>query len=149
MRSLKRHVRASKFIFILGCTTERMLVCLGPHRSLSSLGDVVSALQNKNQHVPYRNSRLTQVLQDSMGGTAKMVMLLHISPEQASAQESLGTCAFGVRAASVERSAPVRLPFHPIACSLRHALDSFAAHTHTTMMRALESVAYGPRRECR
>jgi hypothetical protein len=42
-----------------------------------------------------------------MGGTAKMVMLLHISPEQASAQESLGTCAFGVRAASVERSAPV------------------------------------------
>jgi len=74
---------------------------------------VVSALQNKNQHVPYRNSRLTQVLQDSMGGTAKMVMLLHISPEQASAQESLGTCAFGVRAASVERSAPVRLPFTP------------------------------------
>jgi kinesin family protein C2/C3 len=92
---------------------------------------VVSALQNKNQHVPYRNSRLTQVLQDSMGGTAKMVMLLHISPEQASAQESLGTCAFGVRAASVERSAPVRVTFDPTASSVRDALDSFAT-SHTS-----------------
>jgi len=78
------------------------------NKSLSALGDVVWALQNKNQHVPYRNSRLTQVLQDSMAGSAKMVMLLHVSPEIVSQMESLSTLNFGVRAAAVERSAPVK-----------------------------------------
>eukprot|EP00240_Pyramimonas_obovata_P002859 CAMPEP_0118926498 /NCGR_PEP_ID=MMETSP1169-20130426/4165_1 /TAXON_ID=36882 /ORGANISM="Pyramimonas obovata, Strain CCMP722" /LENGTH=662 /DNA_ID=CAMNT_0006868059 /DNA_START=194 /DNA_END=2179 /DNA_ORIENTATION=- len=79
------------------------------NKSLSALGDVISALQNKNQHIPYRNSKLTQVLQDSIGGDAKMVMLLHVSPEMPSQQETLGTLNFGVRAAAVERAAPVRM----------------------------------------
>ena len=70
---------------------------------------MISALQNKNQHIPYRNSKLTQVLQDSIGGDAKMVMLLHVSPELPSQQETLSTLNFGVRAAAVERAAPVRM----------------------------------------
>eukprot|EP00959_Pyramimonas_sp_CCMP1952_P342174 7168568-Pyramimonas_sp.AAC.1 len=79
------------------------------NKSLSALGDVISALQNKNQHIPYRNSKLTQVLQDSIGGEAKIVMLLHVSPEMPSQQETLSTLNFGVRAAAVERAAPVRM----------------------------------------
>ncbi|GKD14500.1 kinesin-like protein KIN-14T isoform X1, partial [Tanacetum coccineum] len=45
--------------------------------SLSALGDVINALQRKNSHIPYRNSKLTQVLKDSLGEDSKTLMLVH------------------------------------------------------------------------
>jgi hypothetical protein len=53
----------------------------------------------------HSNCTLTQVLQDSMGGSAKMVLLLHVAPEALAQQESVSTLRFGVSAASVERAA--------------------------------------------
>ena len=44
-------------------------------------GDVMSALANKQAHVPFRNSKLTQLLQDSLCGQAKAMMFVHIAPE--------------------------------------------------------------------
>eukprot|EP00854_Cymbomonas_tetramitiformis_P007312 gene7312-8706_t len=90
-------------------TGDRLKEAQNINRSLSALGDVVSALQNKSTHVPYRNSRLTTVLQDSLSGASKMVMLMHVSPETTSQQETISTLNFGVRAATVERSAPVKM----------------------------------------
>ncbi|KAF2768129.1 kinesin-domain-containing protein [Teratosphaeria nubilosa] len=74
------------------------------NKSLSSLGDVIAALGNKKgdeSHIPYRNSKLTYLLQSSLGGTAasgkssRTLMLLHLSPLQAHWQESRSSLLFG------------------------------------------------------
>ncbi|KAG8093145.1 hypothetical protein GUJ93_ZPchr0012g19155 [Zizania palustris] len=75
------------------------------NRSLSALGDVIASLAQKNLHVPYRNSKLTQLLQDSLGGQAKTLMFVHISPELDAVGETLSTLKFAERVASVELGA--------------------------------------------
>ncbi|XP_047957986.1 kinesin-like protein KIN-14I [Salvia hispanica] len=75
------------------------------NRSLSALGDVIAALAQKNGHVPYRNSKLTQLLQDSLGGQAKTLMFVHISPEYEALGETLSTLKFAERVSTVELGA--------------------------------------------
>ncbi|OVA19729.1 Calponin homology domain [Macleaya cordata] len=75
------------------------------NRSLSALGDVISALAQKSTHIPYRNSKLTQVLQDSLGGQAKTLMFVHINPEVNSIGETISTLKFAERVASIELGA--------------------------------------------
>ncbi|XWS09608.1 hypothetical protein CRYUN_Cryun39dG0004200 [Craigia yunnanensis] len=75
------------------------------NRSLSALGDVISALAQKSAHIPYRNSKLTQVLQDSLGGQAKTLMFVHISPEANAVGETISTLKFAERVASIELGA--------------------------------------------
>ncbi|KAI5068260.1 hypothetical protein GOP47_0016605, partial [Adiantum capillus-veneris] len=86
-------------------TGDRLKEAQHINRSLSALGDVVSALAQKNSHVPYRNSKLTQLLQDSLGGQAKTLMFVHISPDLESYGETLSTLKFSERVASVELGA--------------------------------------------
>lgn len=71
------------------------------NKSLSALGDVMSALAQKSSHVPYRNSKLTQLLQDSLSGQAKAMMFMHIAPEASSRGETLSTLMFGARVSQV------------------------------------------------
>ncbi|GAV59639.1 Kinesin domain-containing protein/CH domain-containing protein [Cephalotus follicularis] len=75
------------------------------NRSLSALGDVIAALAQKSSHIPYRNSKLTQVLQDSLGGHAKTLMFVHINPELNSIGETISTLKFAERVASIELGA--------------------------------------------
>ncbi|GAA0141034.1 microtubule binding motor protein [Lithospermum erythrorhizon] len=75
------------------------------NRSLSALGDVIASLAQKNAHVPYRNSKLTQLLQDSLGGQAKTLMFVHISPEPDAVLETLSTLKFAERVSNVELGA--------------------------------------------
>nr|XP_019704322.1 kinesin-like protein KIN-14Q isoform X2 [Elaeis guineensis] len=75
------------------------------NKSLSALGDVIAALAQKNTHVPYRNSKLTQLLQDSLGGQAKTLMFVHISPEMDAIGETISTLKFAERVATVELGA--------------------------------------------
>ncbi|CAK9158126.1 unnamed protein product [Ilex paraguariensis] len=72
------------------------------NKSLSALGDVISSLGQKNSHVPYRNSKLTQLLQDSLGGQAKALMFVHISPDPDATGETLSTLKFAERVSTVE-----------------------------------------------
>lgn len=60
--------------------------------SLSALGNVISALvDGKCSHVPYRDSHLTRLLQDSLGGNAKTVMVANIGPADYNYEETLMT----------------------------------------------------------
>ncbi|KAL6958697.1 hypothetical protein U1Q18_045215 [Sarracenia purpurea var. burkii] len=77
------------------------------NKSLSALGDVISSLAQKNSHVPYRNSKLTQLLQDSLGKLnegilAKTLMFVHISPEAEATGETISTLKFAERVATIE-----------------------------------------------
>nr|AMS24248.1 kinesin 14-IIb protein [Marsilea vestita] len=86
-------------------TGDRLKEAQHINKSLSALGDVIAALAQKNSHVPYRNSKLTQLLQDSLGGQAKTLMFVHISPDEDSYAETISTLKFAERVATVELGA--------------------------------------------
>ncbi|XP_028079983.1 kinesin-like protein KIN-14E [Camellia sinensis] len=58
------------------------------NKSLSALGDVISALSTGNQHIPYRNHKLTMLMSDSLGGNAKTLMFVNISPAESNLDET-------------------------------------------------------------
>ncbi|KAG5251867.1 kinesin [Salix suchowensis] len=86
-------------------TGDRLIEAKHINKSLSALGDVIASLAHKNPHVPYRNSKLTQLLQDSLGGQAKTLMFVHISPEPDAVGETISTLKFAERVATVELGA--------------------------------------------
>ncbi|CAA6654222.1 unnamed protein product [Spirodela intermedia] len=70
--------------------------------SLSALGDVISALKRRKNHVPYRNSKLTQILKDSLGVGSKVLMLVHISSSEYDIGETICSLLFARRARGVD-----------------------------------------------
>ncbi|XAR61375.1 Minus-end-directed kinesin ATPase [Bertholletia excelsa] len=86
-------------------TGDRLKEAQHINKSLSALGDVIASLAQKNSHVPYRNSKLTQLLQDSLGGQAKTLMFVHISPEPDAIGETISTLKFAERVSTVELGA--------------------------------------------
>ncbi|KAL0796475.1 hypothetical protein Bca101_067852 [Brassica carinata] len=69
--------------------------------SLSALGDVINSLQRKNPHIPYRNSKLTQVLKDSLGKDSKTLMLVHVSRKEDDLCETICSLNFATRAKNI------------------------------------------------
>ncbi|XP_065034086.1 kinesin-like protein KIN-14K isoform X2 [Musa acuminata AAA Group] len=86
-------------------TGDRLKEAQHINKSLSALGDVIFALAQKNTHVPYRNSKLTQVLQSSLGGQAKTLMFVQINPDIESYSETISTLKFAERVSGVELGA--------------------------------------------
>ena len=100
------------------------------NQSLLALGQVISALseQKKSDHVPYRDSKLTRLLQDSLGGTAATVLIACVAPTLASREETLSTLRYADRAsrvAGVDRVhvAPPRAPTAEDLAALERSLD--------------------------
>ena len=76
--------------------------------SLSALGNVISALvDGKSSHIPYRDSKLTRLLQDSLGGNTKTVMIACISPASYNYDEILGTLRYASRAKNIQNKPKV------------------------------------------
>ncbi|XP_077284900.1 kinesin-like protein 64D [Arctopsyche grandis] len=78
------------------------------NQSLSVLGNVISALvDGKSTHIPYRNSKLTRLLQDSLGGNSKTVMIANIGPAESNYVETISTLRYANRAKNIENKAHV------------------------------------------
>uniref|UniRef100_A0A803P7Y5 Kinesin motor domain-containing protein n=1 Tax=Cannabis sativa TaxID=3483 RepID=A0A803P7Y5_CANSA len=86
-------------------TGDRLKEAQHINKSLSALGDVIFALAQKSSHVPYRNSKLTQVLQSSLGGQAKTLMFVQLNPDVISYSETMSTLKFAERVSGVELGA--------------------------------------------
>ena len=80
-----------------GAEGERMKETQNINRSLSSLGDVIEALGSGKGHVPYRNSKLTHLLQFSLGGNSKTLMFVMVSPLEAHLRETLTSLRFATK----------------------------------------------------
>lgn len=91
-----------------GATGDRMREAQHINKSLSTLGDVFMALLEKNAHIPYRNSKLTYLLQESLGGDSKTLMFVNVSCDQADTGETTSSLTFAQRVAKVERGAASR-----------------------------------------
>ncbi|RYE95217.1 MAG: hypothetical protein EOO41_05880, partial [Methanobacteriota archaeon] len=81
------------------------------NQSLSALGNVINALTSATvrTHVPYRDSKLTRLLQDSLGGNSYTLMVLCVSPASVNAEESMSSLRFGERAKKVRNVARVNV----------------------------------------
>ncbi|XP_026564325.1 kinesin-like protein KIF3C isoform X2 [Pseudonaja textilis] len=87
----------------MGAQGERPKEASKINLSLSALGNVISALvDGKSTHIPYRDSKLTRLLQDSLGGNAKTIMVATLGPASHSYDESLSTLRFANRAKNIK-----------------------------------------------
>ncbi|KAG1692022.1 Kinesin-like protein KIF3B [Nymphon striatum] len=86
-----------------GAVGERQKEAIKINLSLSALGNVISALvDSKTSHIPYRDSKLTRLLQDSLGGNAKTLMIANIGPAAYNYEESLTTLRYANRAKNIK-----------------------------------------------
>lgn len=88
-----------------GATGQVMNEGININLSLSALGNVISALvSDKRQHIPYRDSKLTKLLMDSLGGNSKTVMIANIGPVDYNYDETLTTLRYANRAKDIKNA---------------------------------------------
>nr|XP_021188785.2 kinesin-like protein Klp68D isoform X1 [Helicoverpa armigera] len=90
-----------------GASAERLREASRINQALSSLGNVISALAESSPHVPYRDSKLTRILQDSLGGNSKTIMIANIGPASYNYDETITTLRYAHRAKAIKNK-PVR-----------------------------------------
>ncbi|XP_018427039.1 PREDICTED: kinesin-like protein KIF7 [Nanorana parkeri] len=113
-------VLSSKFHFVdlagserilkTGNTGERLKESIQINTGLLALGNVISALgdpKRKSSHIPYRDSKITRILKDSLGGNAKTVMISCISPIASDFDETLNTLNYASRARNIKNKATI------------------------------------------
>ncbi|XP_051531683.1 kinesin-like protein KIF17 [Myxocyprinus asiaticus] len=109
----EEHLRAGKLNLVdlagserqskTGATGDRLQEATKINLSLSALGNVISALvDGRSKHIPYRDSKLTRLLQDSLGGNTRTLMVACLSPADNNYEESLSTLRYANRAKSIQ-----------------------------------------------
>lgn len=124
------------------------------NKSLSTLGNVINALtcgSGRANHIPYRDSKLTRILQDALGGNSRTALLCCCSPSLSNAAESLSTLRFGARAKHIKASPRVNCieekyaKKHEVLCrdkdeSCKRILDKLRERLDTEDVKLLEEL---------
>ncbi len=97
------------FLNIITLSRNLIFILLGVHinKALLTLGKVITALSEKKSFVPYRDTKLTRLLQDSLGGNSKTIMIACISPADIHFEETSGTLRYAERARCIENKAVI------------------------------------------
>ncbi|KAM3876995.1 kinesin-like protein kif7 [Diretmus argenteus] len=106
----------SERILRTGNTGERLKESIQINSGLLALGNVIGALgdpKRKGTHVPYRDSKITRILKDSLGGNSKTLMIACISPSSSDFDESLNTLNYATRARNIQNRATVNCKGEP------------------------------------
>ncbi|BGP08659.1 hypothetical protein JCM10049v2_004506 [Rhodotorula toruloides] len=97
-----------------GATGQTLEEAKKINKSLSALGMVINALTDgKSSHIPYRDSKLTRILQESLGGNSRTTLIINCSPSPYNETETLSTLRFGMRAKSIKNKARVNAELSP------------------------------------
>merc|ERR1712032_1762330 len=80
---------------------DRQKEAIEINKSLTALGDVIEALTKDHRSIPYRNHKLTQILQDSLGGSAKVLIFVNCSPASSNCEETLMSLKYATRAKNI------------------------------------------------
>ena len=80
-----------------GVTGDRLTESKYINKSLSDLGNVIMALAAKESHIPYGNSKLTLLLQQALGGSAKTLMFVNVSPKENCTSETVNSLRFAAK----------------------------------------------------
>lgn len=108
------------------------------NKSLSALGMVINALTDgKSTHVPYRDSKLTRILQESLGGNSRTTLIINCSPSSYNDDETLSTLRFGMRAKSIKNKAKINAELSPAELK---ALLKKAQHQNLTYSDYISSL---------
>ena len=91
-----------------GAVNERAREAGNINQSLLTLGRVISALTEGHSHIPYRDSKLTRLLQESLGGRAKTWIIATLSPIASNVEETLSTLEYALKAKSIKNKPEVR-----------------------------------------
>nr|CAD1826270.1 unnamed protein product [Ananas comosus var. bracteatus] len=94
----------SECLLVEDASRDHVTDFLHVSKSLSALGDVLSSLTSKKEIVPYENSRMTQILADSLGGGSKTLLIAHLCPNALNLPRTLSTLNFSARARNAELS---------------------------------------------
>ncbi|TCD71885.1 hypothetical protein EIP91_000017 [Steccherinum ochraceum] len=110
------------------------------NKSLSALGMVINALTDtKAKHIPYRDSKLTRILQESLGGNSRTTLIINCSPSSYNDAETLGTLRFGIRAKSIKNTARVNAELSPLELKGLLAKAQQANTNYQKVIAALEA----------
>ncbi len=131
-KSLKGHIRGT-----------RMSELKSINLSLSALGNVILALSEGKKHIPFRDSKLTRLLSDSLGGNCRTALVLNVSPADRDSSETVSTLNFGLRAGSVSTSVRqnVEIDYKVMYFKLQAKLDEKDDRFHLLEVEAAKTSA--------
>jgi kinesin family protein 5 len=110
------------------------------NKSLTSLGMVINALSDgKSTHVPYRDSKLTRILQESLGGNSRTTLIINCSPMSYNYDETVSTLRFGERAKTIKQKAKINEELSPAQLKAMLKKRDGQLGTYETFIQSLES----------
>jgi kinesin family protein 5 len=109
------------------------------NKSLSALGMVINALSDgKSTHVPYRDSKLTRILQESLGGNSRTTLIINCSPSAYNDAETVSTLRFGERAKTIKQKAKINEELSPAQLKALLRKELTKTTTYESYIQSLE-----------